>query len=110
METFGKVLKIGKFIIVGFADVNSRTAHAVKSFNFPDKETIFNMIIAGFESINNHQIFVQTDQDTVVKFEYKKINGQMFLNSNQHNLSNKTDGTSTSLSKEQLMMLFGKQA
>lgn len=105
-----KLLKADNLFSWVYSDVNSKITHLEKSFNFPNKETIFNMIIAGFEINNNHQIIVQTDHDTVVKFEYKKIKGQMFLNINQHNLSNKTAGISTSLSREQLMRLFGKQS
>jgi hypothetical protein len=91
-----------------YSDVNSKIAHLEKSFNFPNKETIYTMIIEGFENKNNHQIFVQTDHDTVVKFEYKMIQGEMLLNINHHNLSSKTAGTSTSLSRQQMMALFGK--
>jgi hypothetical protein len=93
-----------------YSDVNSGTEHIEKSFNFPNKETVYNIIIEGFEKINNHQIIVQTDQDTVVKFEYKKIKGEMRLNINHNNLNSKTAGTSTSLSRKQLIALFGKQA
>lgn len=93
-----------------YSDVNSGTEHIEKSFNFPNKETVYNIIIEGFEKINNHQIIVQTDQDTVVKFEYKKIKGEMLLNINHNNLNSKTAGTSTSLSRKQLIALFGKQA
>ncbi|MDO9037347.1 MAG: hypothetical protein Q7U59_03260 [Lutibacter sp.] len=92
-----------------YSDVNSKTNHIEKSFNFPNKETIYNIIIEGFENINNHQIIVQTDQDTIVKFEYKKIKGEMLLNINHHNINSKIAGTSTSLSRKQLTALFGKQ-
>ena len=46
----------------------------------------------------------------LVKFEYKKIKGEMLLNINHSNINSKTVGTSTSLSREQLTVLFGKQA
>lgn len=105
-----KLLKSENLFSWVYSDVNSKTIHAEKSFNFPNKETIYNMIIEGFENNNNHQIIVQTDQDTVVKFEYKKIRGQMLLNINHNNLSNKTAGTSTSLNRQQMMALFGKQS
>jgi hypothetical protein len=68
------------------------------------------MIIEGFDKNNNHQIIVQTDQDTVVKFEYKKIKGEMLLNINHSNLNSKIAGTSTSISRQQMMALFGKQS
>lgn len=105
-----KLLKSENLFSWVYSDVNSKIAHSEKSFNFPNKETIFNMIIEGFENNNNHQIFVQTDHDTVVKFEYKKVKGEMLLNINHHNLSSKTAGTSTSLSRQQMMALFGKQS
>lgn len=105
-----KLLKTDNLFSWVYSDVNSRTAHAEKSFNFPNKETVYNMIIDGFEKNNNYQIIVQTDQDTVVKFEYKKIKGEMRLNINHNNLNSKTAGISTSLNREQLIALFGKQA
>ncbi|MFZ2431274.1 MAG: hypothetical protein WA143_12260 [Lutibacter sp.] len=105
-----KLLKSDNLFSWVYSDVNSKTAHAEKSFHFPNKETIYNIIIEGFEKNNNHQIIVQTDQDTVVKFEYKKIKGEMRLNINHNNLNSKIAGTSTSLSRQQLTALFGKQA
>lgn len=104
-----KLLKSDNLFSWVYSDVNSGTKHMEKSFNFPNKETIYNIIIEGFEKKNNHQIIVQTDQDTVVKFEYKKIKGVMRLNINHNNLNSKIAGTSTSLSREQLTALFGKQ-
>lgn len=105
-----KILKSENLFSWVYSDVNSGTKPIEKSFNFPNKETIYNIIIEGFKNLENHQIIVQTDQDTVVKFEYKKIKGEMFLNINHHNINSKTAGTSTSLSREQLSALFGKQS
>lgn len=105
-----KLMKSHNLFSWVYSDVNSKTASAEKSFDFPNKETIYNIILDGFEIKNNHQIIVQTDQDTVVKFEYKKIKGEMRLNIIHHNLISKIAGTSTSLSRRQLRTLFGKQA
>jgi len=105
-----KLVKAENLFLWVYSDVNSKAIHTEKSFNFPNKETIYKIIIEGFEKNNNHQILVQTDQDTVVKFEYKKIKGVMRLNINHNNLNSKIAGTSTSLSREQLTALFGKQA
>ncbi len=105
-----KLLKSENLFSWVYSDVNSGTKHIEKSFNFPNKETIYNIIIEGFENINNHQIIVQTDHDTIVKFEYKKIKGKMLLNINHSTIISKTAGTSTSLSKEQLTALFGIQS
>ena len=105
-----KLLKSENLFSWVYSDVNSKTIHAEKSFNFPNKETIYNIVIEGFEKNSNHQIIVQTDQDTVVKFEYKKIRGEMRLNINHNNFNNKTAGTSTSLSRQQMTALFGKES
>ncbi|PKP10186.1 MAG: hypothetical protein CVU08_13875 [Bacteroidetes bacterium HGW-Bacteroidetes-3] len=105
-----KLLKMDNLFSWVYSDVNSGKSHTEKSFNFPNKETIYNIILDGFEIKNNHQIIVQTDQDTVVKFEYKKIKGEMRLNIIHNNLISKIAGTSTSLSRQQLRTLFGKQA
>lgn len=104
-----KLLKSDHLFSWVYSDINSKIPHTEKSFNFPNKETIYNIIIEGFENNNNHQIIVQTDQDTVVKFEYRKIKGEMLLSINHSNLHSKIVGTSTPLSREQLIFLFGKQ-
>ena len=92
-----------------YSDINSGVKHEEKSFNFPNEETLFNIIMDGFENADNHQIIVQTDQDTVVKFEYKKIKGEVLLNINHNNIVSNTAGKSTSLNRKQLTTLFGKQ-
>lgn len=104
-----KLLKSENLFSWVYSDVNSKIIPTEKSFNFPNKETIYNIIIEGFKKNNNHQIIVQTDQDTVVKFEYKKIKGEMLLNITHNNWNSKIAGTSTSLSRQQLTALFGKQ-
>ncbi len=109
-KNFVKLLKIDNLFSWVYSDVNSKITHVEKAFNFPNKETIYNIIIAGFERKTNHQIIVQTDQDTVVKFEYRKIKGEMWLNINHNNLNGKTAGISTSLNRGQLMALFGEKA
>lgn len=105
-----KLLKSENLFSWVYSDVNSGIKHLEKSFNFPNKETIYNIIIEGFENSNNHQIIVQTDHDTIVKFEYKKIKGKMLLNINHSTINSKTAGKSTSLSREQLTTLFGIQS
>ena len=106
---FVKLLKTDNLFSWGYSDINSKSARAEKSFNFPNKETIYNIIIDGFEKMGNHQIIAQTDQDSVVKFEYKKIKGEMRLNIIHNNLNSKIAGTSTSLTRKQLRTLFTKQ-
>ncbi|MDD3723547.1 MAG: hypothetical protein PHW92_13865 [Lutibacter sp.] len=108
-KNFVKLLKTDNLFWWVYSDVNSRNNPIEKAFNFPNKETVYNLIIEGFEKDNNHQIIVQTDHDTVVKFEYRKIRGEMWLNINHNNLNSKTRGISTSLNREQLMALFGEK-
>ncbi len=104
-----KLLKMENLFSWVYSDINSGAKHEEKSFNFPNEETLFNIIMDGFENEDNHQIIVQTDQDTVVKFEYKKIKGEILLNINHNNIISNTAGKSTSLSRKQLTALFGKQ-
>ena len=64
------------------------------------------IMMNGFND-KDHQIFVQTNQDTIVKFEYKRINGQWMLKIRQNNLDTKTSSISTFFYKEQITKLFG---
>jgi hypothetical protein len=104
-----KLLKSDNLFSWVYSDVNSKPTQEEKSFNFSNIETIYNIIMDGFENKYNHQIIVHTDIDTVIKFEYKTIKGQMLLNINHNNMNSKIAGISTSLSREQLITLFGKQ-
>ena len=93
-----------------YSDVgNSESFNSQKSFIFPFKESFYNIIIDGFESNRNHQTFVQTDEDTIIKFDYRMIKGRMFLKIRHNNLKNNVIGTSISLTKGQIDKLFGKK-
>ena len=48
----------------------------------------------GFEKSSDHQIIVQTNNDTIVKFEFKEIKGQKMLKIKQNNLTVQTFGVS----------------
>lgn len=101
-----KLLKSNNLYAFVYSDVNSRGQHVYESFNFPNKETIYEIMMNEFNVKNNHQVFVLTDNDTVVKFIFNKIKGVVMLKINQNNFKIKTTSTSTQLNKKQLIQLF----
>ncbi|MCF6280439.1 MAG: hypothetical protein L3J14_08845 [Flavobacteriaceae bacterium] len=104
------LLKSNNSYICMYSDINSESAKTIdKSFYFPNKETIYNIIMYGFENKNNRQIFVQTNESTIIKFEYKRIKGQLLLRINHNNLENNVIGSSTYLTKKQIKKLFGRE-
>lgn len=105
-----KLLKANNLYAFVYSDINSGKQLMYKSFNFPNKETIYKIMMDGFNKKNNHQVVVLTDNDTVIKFIFYKIKGVVMLKINQNNLKIKTTGTSTLLNKEQLINLFGENA
>lgn len=93
-----------------YSDLNSESLNTIhKSFYFSNKETIYNIIMCGFENKNSHQVFVQTDESTIVKFEYKRVEGELLLKINHNNLDDNIIGSSTYLTKKQVRRLFGKE-
>ena len=93
-----------------YSDVgNSESFATQKSFIFPFNDSLYNIIIDGFESGRNHQTVVQTYEDTIIKFDYRSINGRIFLTFRHNNLKNNVIGTSISLTKGQIDKLFGKK-
>jgi hypothetical protein len=104
-----KLLKANNLYAFVYSDVNSSGQHVYESFNFPNKGTIYKIMMEGFNKKNNHQVVVLTDHDTVVKFIFYKVKGEVLLKINQNNLKIKTTGTSTHLNKEQLIQLFSEK-
>lgn len=100
------LLKSDNYYACVYSDSNSEV-NSHKSFNFPIKETVYKILMDGFSTFSNHQVFVQIDEQTIVKFEYKIINGELKLKINHNNLIEKTIGSSTYLTKNQVMSLFG---
>ncbi len=101
------VVKHNNIYACVYSDVsNAESFSPQKSFVFPYKESIYNIIIDGFKSNRNHQTFVQTDENTVVKFDYKRINGRMTLKIRHNNLNNNVIGISTPLTRDQVDQLF----
>ena len=101
-----KLLKSNNLFVCVYSDVNATAFNKVNSFNFSNKNTIYEIMMDGFNN-KDHQIFVQTNKDTIVKFEYKRIKGEWMLKIKQNNLDTKTIGISTFFNKEQIVELFG---
>lgn len=101
-----KLFKSNNLYAFVFSDSYSKNL-TQKSFNFPIKETVYNIMIDGFSSHSNHQIFVQVDEKTIVKFQYKIINNRLKVKIIHNNLLTQKIGASTFLSKNQVQNLFG---
>jgi hypothetical protein len=61
----------------------------------------------GFKTNSSRQIFVKTDEYTIVKFDYKIIDGQLKLAINHNDLYTQLIGVSTYLTQKQVKSLFG---
>jgi hypothetical protein len=101
-----KLLKSDNIFACVYSDVNSTTFNVEKSFKFNNKQTVYDIIMNGFNN-RDHQIIVQTNKDTILKFEYRRINGEWMLKIRQNNLDTKTTGISTFFNKDQIVKLFG---
>jgi hypothetical protein len=101
-----KLLKSNNIFACVYSDINKLATIAEKSFNFYDKQAVYEIIMGGFND-KDHQIFVQTNKDTIIKFEYKRVKGEWMLKIRQSNLDSKTIGISTFFNKAQITELFG---
>lgn len=90
-----------------YSDTNTRVTSELKSFQFPNIERVYGIIIDGFENEKDHKTYVLTNKDTVVKFEFNRINGVVQLKIKHNNLVNNTIGSTTSLNRNQVQELFG---
>jgi|TARA_B110000967_G_C18655025_1_gene445306 hypothetical protein len=103
-----KLLKSNDLFACVYSDLNSTSKDIHhKTFNFPIKETIYQIIMDGFKTNSSRQIFVKTDEYTIVKFDYKIIDGQLKLAINHNDLYTQLIGVSTYLTQKQVKSLFG---
>lgn len=102
-----KLLKSDNLFSFVYSDVNSKASNSENSFNFPNIDTIYTIVMDGFNYSKNHQIIVQISSDTIVKFEFKKIRGKKMLMIKQNNLANKTFSTSSLFTQDEIKKLFG---
>jgi len=101
-----KLLKSDDIFACMYSDVNSTTFNVEKSFKFYNKQTVYDIMMNGFNN-RDHQIIVQANKDTILKFEYKRVNGEWMLKIRQNNLDTKTTSISTFFMKDQIVKLFG---
>lgn len=91
-----------------YSDTDTNILFPKKAFVFPNKETIYSIILDGFKNKKNHQVYVQTNEFTVIRFEYIRIYGEMKVKINHTNLVNSTIGNTMFMTKSQIDILFGE--
>lgn len=100
-----KLLKLNNQFLLVYSDLNSENFNN-KSFHFPNKNTIYNIIVDGFDAVNDHQVIVKTNNDTIIKFEFKRIKGKKMLKIKQNNLISKTFSVSAFFTKNEILNIF----
>ena len=89
-----------------YSDTNAKFSSDLKSFQFPNVDRVYEIIMNGFEKGENHKTYVLTNDDTVVRFEFSKISGEVQLKIKHNNLINNYVGATSYLNKEQVVHLF----
>jgi hypothetical protein len=101
-----KLFKHNHFYSISFSLDKTDAPKLESAFIFPKKETILRLIESGFKKKNSHQLIVQTSQDTIVKFEFRKFKGNWFLKIKRNNLLNNEIHSSSFFKKEEVLKLF----
>lgn len=91
-----------------YSDVGTNKLFPERVFIFPNKETVYTIIMDGFKNENNHQVYVQIEKNSIIKFEYKRMDGVMLVKINHNNLYNNSIGNTLFLTKNEIDKLFGK--
>lgn len=102
-----KLLKSNNLFSFVYSDTNSEILNDEKSFNVPNIDTMYLIVMNGFKHQRDHQVIIQTNNDTIIKFDFKKIKGEKMLMIRQNNLLNSTFGSSTFFTKDEIEKLFG---
>ena len=89
-----------------YSDTNNKTSSEVKSFQFPNVDRVYGIIMNGFDTDKNHKTYVLTNKDTIVRFEFSKISGEVQLKIKHNNLLNNYIGSTAYLSRAQIVDLF----
>ena len=89
-----------------YEDTNAAISSNVKSFQFPNIDRVYGIIMDGFEVDKNHKTYVLTDKDTIVRFEFTKISGEVQLKIKHNNLLNNYVGSTVYLNRAQVVDLF----
>ena len=102
-----ELLKLKNTYSMVYSDVNSTSDLLENTIQFSIKETVYEIIMNGFDADEDHQIILKTTNDTIVKFEFRAIKGERMLKIRQNNLGVNTFGTSTFFTKSEMKILFG---
>ena len=102
-----KLLKTNNLFSFVYSDVNSKDSQDEKSFNFPNINTMYQIIMNGFDYKSDHQVIIQTSKDTIIKFDFKKVKGKKMLMIRQNNLITEKLSASTFFTKKEIVGLFG---
>lgn len=102
-----KLLKSNNLFSFVYSDVNSKNTNDENSFHFPNIDTMYLLMVNGFDYHNDHQVIVQTNKDTIVKFDFKKVNGKKMLMIRQNSLLSKKFSRSIFFTKNEIIGLFG---
>jgi len=97
-----KFLKADNIYTCVYTDVTSKNKLIEKSFSFPVLKTIQKIIFDGFKVKKDHQLIVQIDNSTIVKFDYRMVNGMRKIKIRQNNFQKKTFGVSAFFSEKEI--------
>ena len=89
-----------------YSDINDKYSKSVKSFQIPDLTRVYSIIMTGFEKKRNHKMYVKTNDNTIVRLDFSKMNGVIQLRINHNNLVNNYIGSTTFLDRRQVVALF----
>ncbi|WP_299522210.1 hypothetical protein [uncultured Lutibacter sp.] len=102
-----KLLKSNNLFSFVYSNINSEILNDENSFNFPNINTMLQIVKSGFAYHNDHQVIIQTNKDTIVKFDFKKVKGKKMLMIRQNSLLSEKTSTSTFFTKNEIIGLFG---
>jgi len=102
-----ELLKLKDTYSMSYSDVNTKSDLLENAIFFSIKETVYEIIMNGFDADADHQIILKTANDTIVKFEFRAIKGERMLKIKQNNLAVNTFGTSAFFTKYEMQTLFG---
>ncbi len=102
-----KLLKVKHHFEIVYSDIGADAKNLENSFKFSNKESFYDILMEGFAYSNDHQVIVLSDKETVVKFNFRKVAGEVLFYLNHHNLKDHTMGKSTFYKKEHIKQLFG---
>jgi len=103
-----KFLKTDNIYTCVYTDVSSKKIYTEKSFDFPVIKTIQKIILDGFKVKKDHQSIVQVDNSTIVKFEFRTINGVRMFKIRQNNFQKKIFGASGFFSEQEIRKKLSK--